>query len=111
MKREEKRLRAKLQLQQGEHDDLEGDDEDEDEDEEAAGWGAGKRAYYDADEVGVTMLYVGNIPYETCPPRAPVYMGQAASLCVSQHQARDALQHIPSLCNRSRRCSLWHISE
>ena len=51
-------MRAKLQLQQGEHDDLEGndEDEDEDEDEEAAGWGAKKRAYYDADEVRVTML-------------------------------------------------------
>ena len=53
-------MRAKLQLRQGEHDDLEGDDEDEDEDEdeEAAGWGAKKRAYYDADEVRATMLSV-----------------------------------------------------
>lgn len=53
MKREEKRLRAKLQLRQGEHDGLEDDEEEEDdeEDEEGAGWGTKKRAYYDADEV------------------------------------------------------------
>ena len=51
MKREERRLRAKLQLRQGE-DDLEDDDEEADEeDEEDAGWGTRKRAYYDADEV------------------------------------------------------------
>ena len=52
VKREEKRLRAKLQLRQGE-DDLEEDEDeaDEEDDEEDAGWGIRKRAYYDADEV------------------------------------------------------------
>ena len=53
MKREERRLRAKLQLRQGEDDSGEEEDEaDEGDDEEGAGWGARKRAYYDADEVG-----------------------------------------------------------
>ena len=57
VKREEKRLRAKLQLRQGE-DDLGDDDEEEDteEDEEGAGWGTKKRVYYDAD--GVSSLPV-----------------------------------------------------
>ena len=52
VKREEKRLRAKLQLRQGE-DDLGDDDEEEgtEEDEEGAGWGTKKRIYYDADGV------------------------------------------------------------
>lgn len=48
VKKQEKRLRAKLQLQQGEDEDLE--DQDEEDDEDGALWGAKKRAYYDADE-------------------------------------------------------------
>ncbi|KAK9904141.1 hypothetical protein WJX75_005357 [Coccomyxa subellipsoidea] len=48
LKKQEKRLRAKLQLQQGEGEDLE--DQDEEDDEDGALWGAKKRAYYDADE-------------------------------------------------------------
>ena len=48
VKKQEKRLRAKLQLQQGEDDDLEDQEGEADEDDML--WGAKKRAYYDADE-------------------------------------------------------------
>ena len=52
VKKEERRLRAKLQLRQGEDESEEDEDEaDEEDGEEGAGWGARKRAYYDADEV------------------------------------------------------------
>jgi U3 small nucleolar RNA-associated protein 3 len=49
--RQAKALEAKLRISQGEEGDF-GEDDDEDEDKDTArerGWGAGKRAYYDAD--------------------------------------------------------------
>lgn len=48
VKKQEKQLRAKLQLQQGEDDDLKDQEEEADDDDML--WGAKKRAYYDADE-------------------------------------------------------------
>lgn len=49
VKKQERLLRAKLQLQQGEDDDREEDEEEGEEDEDVR-WGAKKRAYYDAEE-------------------------------------------------------------
>ncbi len=78
VKREEKRLRAKLQLRQGE-DDPGDDDEEEDteEDEEGAGWGTKKRVYYDAD--GVSSLPIK----EYCMPSLGTQGAQSTSVLAS----------------------------
>ena len=49
VKKQERLLRAKLQLQEGEDGDRD-DQEESEEDEEDVRWGAKKRAYYDAEE-------------------------------------------------------------
>ena len=61
MEEQEKRLRAKLQLQRGEDSELDEDDSEEDDAEDLKKWGRKRSAYYEEGEVCSTKLSSNSI--------------------------------------------------